>query len=166
MEKHNAPGDSNEGEIRRASSFTRHSSEQNAQSGPRAGSLAEGSHADQLGICNILAALLYGVSAGDFIEYTRHERRISEARQLGMYLANICLGIDYETIAHLANRDRTTVRYSIGRVEDRRENPQFDSVLVALETLVGCLQSRAVSDMIENGLNIDYNFVSHVPRAD
>lgn len=129
-------------------------------------SLAKATHADQLGICNMLAAILYGVSSRDFAPHRRQGRRTSEARQLGMYLANICLGVDYEAIARVANRDRTTVRYSIERVEDRRENPQYDSVLVALETLIGCLQDKEVADMIENGLDIDHKSIAHVPWAD
>lgn len=171
MEQESAPGkavpeENNGVENRSASPPGEHGSTARAGAPLRSASLAQSSLSDQLGICNMLAAILYGVSTRDFTAYTRNERRVNESRQLGMYLANICLGIAYEDIASVTNRDRTTVRYSIERVEDRRENPQFDSVLVALETLIGCFRNREVADMIENGLNIDYNLVSHVPRAD
>lgn len=132
----------------------------------RSVSLAQASSAEKLKVCNALAAMFYGVNPVSFEARTRHERRINEARQLGMYLTNICLGVDYEEIARVSNRDRTTVRYSIERVEDRRENPHFDSVLVIFETLIGCLQDREVTDMVENGLCIDYNIIAHVPEAE
>lgn len=158
------PAEGNEGEGGVASS----SDEQDAkvQALMRPGSLAQASPAEKLAVCNALAAMFYGVSSGDFEAHTRHERRINEARQLGMYLANTCLSVDYEEIGRVSRRDRTTVRYSIERVEDRRENPQFDSVLVVFETLIGCFQDREVADMIENGLHIDHDIIAYVPKAD
>lgn len=131
----------------------------------RSGSLEEAAGADKLDVCNILAGLLYGVSPRAFADYSRLGRHLIEARQLGLYLANTCLGLSYENIALAACRDRTTVRYSVERVEDRRENPKFDGVLMAIETLMGCLQDRNIADMIENGLDVDFERIAWVPLS-
>lgn len=125
--------------------------------------LSESSSAAKLDVCNILAGLLYGVRADSFDVYSRQERRVSEARQLGIYLANTCLGVSYEDIAVPARRDRTTVRYSVERVEDRRENPQFDMALVAMETFVGCLLDRDSVEMIKSGLQVDFDRIAWTP---
>lgn len=131
----------------------------------RSGSLEEAAGADKLDVCNILAGLLYGVNPGAFADYSRQGRHLSEARQLGLYLANTCLGLSFKTVSEVACRDRTTVRYSVERVEDRRENPKFDGVLMALETLIGCLQDGNIADMIENGLEIDFERIAWVPLS-
>lgn len=158
------PAEGNEGEGGVAPPSEEYGEE--AQALLRSESLAQAAPAEKLGVCNALAAMFYGVSSGDFEAHTRHERRINEARQLGMYLANTCLSVDYEEIGRVSRRDRTTVRYSIERVEDRRENPQFDSVLIAFETVIGCFQDREVADMIEKGLQIDHDIIAYVPKAD
>jgi hypothetical protein len=131
----------------------------------RSGALEEATAADKLDICNILAGLLYGVSPRAFADYSRHGRHLIEARQLGLYLANTCLSLSYEYVAEAARRDRTTVRYSVERVEDRRENLKFDAVLMAMETLIGCLRDQNVADMIENGLEVDFERIAWVPLS-
>lgn len=160
------PAEGNEEEGGAASSSDEQGEEAQAQALLRSGSLAQATPTEKLAVCNALAAMFYGVSSEDFEAHTRHERRINEARQLGMYLANTCLSVDYEEIGRVSRRDRTTVRYSIERVEDRRENPQFDSVLVAFETVIGCFQDREVADMIEKGLQIDHDIIAYIPKAD
>lgn len=127
--------------------------------------LSETSSMVKLDVCNILAGLLYGVKTDGFDTYSRQERRVNEARQLGIYLANTCLGVSYEDIALPARRDRSTVRYSIERVEDRRENPQFDMALVAIETFVGCLLDRDSVEMIRTGLQVDFDRIAWTPLA-
>ena len=161
-----SPRDPHDLENSVASSSTGAGSAPGVHSMVRPGSLTQASPAEKLGVCNALAAMFYGVSSEAFEARIRNERRINEARQLGMYLANTCLCVDYEEIARVSRRDRTTVRYSVERVEDRRENPQFDSVLVVFETLIACFQNREVADMIENGLHIDHDIVAYVPKAD
>lgn len=125
--------------------------------------LSETSSASKLDVCNILAGLLYGVKTDSFDMYSRQERRVNEARQLGVYLANTCLGLSYEDIAVPARRDRSTIRYGIERVEDRRENPQFDMALIAIETFVGCLLDRGSIEMIKSGLQVDFDRIAWMP---
>lgn len=128
--------------------------------------LGEASVADKVKIANELAALVYGVTPDQLGARVRRERRLSEARQLGMYLANVCLCVGYEDIALEIDRDRTTVRYGIEKVEDRRENPDFDELLLAVETLIGCLLDKQLAGMIEKGLGINHDLIAYNPETD
>jgi DnaA-like protein len=118
---------------------------------------------EKVKIASELAAMVYGVVFHHLQERVRSERRLTEARQLGMYIANVCLRVTYEEIAESIGRDRTTVRYGIEKVEERRENPLFDTLLIAIETLVGCLLKKEVAGMIENGLKIDHDLIAFCP---
>jgi chromosomal replication initiation ATPase DnaA len=61
------------------------------------------------------------------------------ARQSAMYLAHVVLGLRYSEIGRLFRRDRTTAAYACQLVEDRRDDPAIDRVLVTLEGLCGDL---------------------------
>lgn len=132
----------------------------------RFATLQEAEAAEKVAIANELAGLAYGIERGSFAERIRSERRLTEARQLAMYLANVSFGLRFEVIAQAMERDRATVRYGIEKVEDRRENPQFDMLLVALETLIGCLLDKEVSEAIEYGLHIDHDLIAFVPNTE
>lgn len=125
--------------------------------------LARTGISEKVEVANQLAALAYGVTEESFQRRVRSERRLTEARQLGMYLANVCFGIGFEDIGTVINRDRSTIRYGIEKVEDRRENPYFDTLLVALETLIGALMEEDIASVLANGLEIDHDLVAYVP---
>lgn len=127
--------------------------------------LADAPNAYKVRVCNELAALVYGIDIAAWSQRIRSERRLTEARQQGMYLANVCFGLGFEEIAEEITRDRTTVRYGVEKVEDRRENPHFEGVVLSLETLLACLVDRDVSDTILGGLDIDHDLIAYIPRA-
>lgn len=54
-------------------------------------------------------------------------------RQSGMYLARVSLGLTLSRAASLFGRDRTTAAYACRVIEDRRDDPGFDALLVAIE---------------------------------
>lgn len=58
---------------------------------------------------------------------------VAAARQTAMYLANVSFGLTFSEIGRLFSRDRTTVSYACGVVEDRRDDPTVDYALLALE---------------------------------
>lgn len=62
--------------------------------------------------------------------------RASRARQLAMYVANVVYGVGMSACARAFGRDRSTVSYACRRVEDERDDPQFDQRLEALERLI------------------------------
>lgn len=58
---------------------------------------------------------------------------VARARQLAMYLSHVVLGESLTSIGHAFGRDRTTVAYACGLIEDMRDDPQFDQDVSALE---------------------------------
>lgn len=60
---------------------------------------------------------------------SRRAARISEARQIGMYLAHTVLRRSMTRVGHVFGRDRTTVRHACARVEDMRDRAGMDLAL-------------------------------------
>jgi chromosomal replication initiation ATPase DnaA len=50
-----------------------------------------------------------------------------------MYLCHVAFEMSLARVASAFDRDRSTVGYACHSVEDRRENPQFDAWVDALE---------------------------------
>jgi chromosomal replication initiation ATPase DnaA len=65
----------------------------------------------------------------------------ARARQLAMYLCHVALGRSLQEVGEVFGRDRTTVSYACGLMEDMRDDRGFDDAVAALElrieTLVG-----------------------------
>jgi len=66
----------------------------------------------------------------------RRKAPIAHARQLAMYLAHILLGRTLTEVGQLFGRDRTTVAYACARIEDKRDEPEFDEYVIGLECLL------------------------------
>lgn len=64
---------------------------------------------------------------------SRDSRPIARARQLAMYLAHVILGETLTSIGQAFGRDRTTVSYACGLIEDMRDDATFDAEVSALE---------------------------------
>lgn len=58
---------------------------------------------------------------------------VARARQMVMYLAHVVDGVPQAEIAQAFGRDRTAVGYAVRVVEDLRDDPAIDAMLVALE---------------------------------
>ena len=58
------------------------------------------------------------------------------ARQTGMYLARVALGMTLSKAGHLFRRDRTTASHACRLVEDWRDDPGFDALVNAMERFV------------------------------
>ncbi|PXA99382.1 chromosomal replication initiator DnaA [Nostoc sp. 3335mG] len=91
---------------------------------------------------NHLAAVLTLVSAERkvpirlLVHASRCRADTSRARQLAMYLAHVAKGISLTAIGEAFGRDRTTVSYACGLIEDLRDDPAFDAELDRLEALL------------------------------
>ena len=57
----------------------------------------------------------------------------SQARHLAMYLSHVVLGRSLVEIGDEFGRDRTTVSYACGQIEDLRDDPAFDAEVTRLE---------------------------------
>jgi chromosomal replication initiation ATPase DnaA len=67
---------------------------------------------------------------------TRGRHDIALARQTGMYLARIALGMTLADAGLLFGRDRTTAAHACRLVEDLRDDPRFDAMLDLMEAFV------------------------------
>jgi chromosomal replication initiation ATPase DnaA len=66
----------------------------------------------------------------------RCDSRVAAARQLAMYLAHVMLSRSQMQIGRLFDRDRTTVCHACWVIEDRRDDPQFDSDVCEIEDVI------------------------------
>lgn len=80
-------------------------------------------------------SVMLQVPLRDILGKTR-SARASRARQVAIYAANVFYGVGMTACARAFGRDRSTVSYSCRRVEDERDDPEFDRRLDALESLI------------------------------
>jgi chromosomal replication initiation ATPase DnaA len=78
----------------------------------------------------------FAVRRDDLHAATRGRCDIAFARQTGMYLARVALGMTLSEAGHLFGRDRTTVSHACRIVEDLRDDPGFDALLHQMESFV------------------------------
>jgi hypothetical protein len=78
----------------------------------------------------------FEVDRDDLCQSSRGRSKVAFARQTAMYLARVTLGRTLADAALLVGRDRTTAAHACRVVEDRRDDPGFDSLLDAMEIFV------------------------------
>jgi hypothetical protein len=78
----------------------------------------------------------FTVGRDDLCAATRGRCDIAFARQTGMYLARVALGMTLSDAGLLFGRDRTTASHACRLVEDLRDDPGFDTLLDAMEAFV------------------------------
>jgi chromosomal replication initiation ATPase DnaA len=83
-----------------------------------------------------IVADAFDIRPGDLIGDTRGCAKVALARQTGMYLARVCLGLTLSQAASLFGRDRTTAAHACRVIEDRRDDRGFDERLDAIEKLL------------------------------
>jgi len=79
---------------------------------------------------------MFQVSPDDLRAATRGRSDVALARQTGMYLARVTLGMTLADAGLLFARDRTTAAHACRLVEDLRDDVRFDALLDAIETFV------------------------------
>lgn len=80
-----------------------------------------------------LVARHNNVSVSSLLASSRSRKPIARARQLAMYLSHVVLGQSMTDVGSAFGRDRTTVSYACGLIEDLRDDPKFDADVSALE---------------------------------
>lgn len=90
-----------------------------------------------------LAASTSGVAACEVVSHRRSSRRVSTARQIGMYLAHTTAGLPLTKVAEYFGRDRTTAAHACRLIEDRRDDRKFDAELSELEDLLRAICGAA-----------------------
>jgi len=87
-------------------------------------------------IVELAVALSFKVSLMELRAPTRCRASVAFARQVAMYLMHVGCGFSLTEVGALFGRDRTTVSYACGIVEDRRDEPGFDCSLENLEVAI------------------------------
>jgi hypothetical protein len=84
-------------------------------------------------------AVAFEIETIDLRKPTRGRADTAFARQVAMYLAHVAYGLSLSDVGRVFQRDRTTVAYACGVVEDRRDDAAIDRTLDLLETVVARL---------------------------
>lgn len=77
-----------------------------------------------------------GISFDEISASTRRSAEAAFARQVAMYLCHVGVGLSLSRVAHAFGRDRSTIAHACRIIEDRRDVPQFDAWIGALEDSV------------------------------
>ena len=80
-----------------------------------------------------MVALATGVPAREIAAPTRARAPAAQARQIAMYLAHVVHSWPMSRVAIAFGRDRTTASHACHRIEDMRDDPEFDAKLSAME---------------------------------
>lgn len=75
-------------------------------------------------------------------------RHACHVRQISMYVCHVALQIPQHEIGQALGRDRTTVGHACHVVEDRRDDPDFDAFVSAVERM-----ARTVFGLAELGFH-------------
>lgn len=93
----------------------------------------------------IVCAVLRVASTG--IESPRRENAVvARARHVAMYLAHTSLSLTLAETGAAFGRDRTSVAYAMRRIEDARDAPAFDAMLLDMEDL-----ARTIGQVVTDG---------------
>ncbi len=84
------------------------------------------------GMLDICAAL-FNVSGRELRQTGRATAEVSRVRQIAMYVTHVSLGIAMHEVGRCFARDRTTVRHAVHLVEDLRDDPDFDRIVMTTE---------------------------------
>ena len=82
-----------------------------------------------------IVSAFFEVPIADIRRPTRAISPVCDARHVAMYLANVVFQISLSRMAPSFGRDRTSIAHAVRRVEDRRDDTEFDALLCRLEVL-------------------------------
>lgn len=85
-------------------------------------------------VTGLTAEMLVLAGGRSFIR--RDRRRVCHIRQISMYVCHVVLRLPQVEIAQAFGRDRSTVGHACSVIEDRRDDPDFDAFVTAIERLV------------------------------
>jgi chromosomal replication initiation ATPase DnaA len=77
-----------------------------------------------------------GVASAEIMTDEKGRPELCFARQVAMYLCYTAFEISLARVAATFERDRSTVSHGCHRIEDRRDEPQFDQWIESLEAMV------------------------------
>jgi chromosomal replication initiation ATPase DnaA len=84
------------------------------------------------GVGEVVAAAFHADEA-DLRGASRGEANVALARQVVVYLLHTRFGMSYSTAGACFARDRTTAAHACRKIEERREDVRFDTLIDCLE---------------------------------
>jgi chromosomal replication initiation ATPase DnaA len=91
---------------------------------------------EQTWLVQAAVAHVTGVALSDLCASTRRPPRAAFARQIAMYLSHVVFHMRLCDVARAFDRDRSTVVHAFRRIEELREDPEFDRTLAWLEAML------------------------------
>jgi chromosomal replication initiation ATPase DnaA len=92
-----------------------------------------------IALCGAAAAASLAIPQAEIAGRPK-KQRVARARQIAIYLAHVGFGLNYTHLGEAFDRDRTTIRHACFRIEDARDELNFDR---ALDFLEGALRLHA-----------------------
>jgi len=80
-----------------------------------------------------IVAALFSVCSKELRAPGRSSTAVSRVRQIGMYVAHVCLRLSMNDVGKGFGRDRTTVLHACHLIEDMRDEPEFDRIVAMTE---------------------------------
>ncbi len=78
----------------------------------------------------------FAISGRDMRSPERSRTEISRARQMGMYLAHVVVGLSLQEVGDGFQRERSTVAHACHVIEDLRDDEEFEEVLLMIEKII------------------------------
>jgi chromosomal replication initiation ATPase DnaA len=85
----------------------------------------------------------FGVSEEALYAAGRSSAHVSLARHTAMYLMHVVLRRNYSEVGAWFRRHRTSVFHACAKIEDRRDDPAFDTRIARLERALAVSQDAA-----------------------
>jgi chromosomal replication initiation ATPase DnaA len=85
----------------------------------------------------------FGISGRDIRSPGYARLEIARARQIGMYLAHVVIGLSLQEIGEGFQRDRSTVAHACHVIEDLRDDAEFEHVIAMLEKIIDSAFGRS-----------------------
>ena len=95
------------------------------------------------GVLRAIVAAAFGIRVETLQNGRRGRASVAFARQVAIYLAHTRLGLPYGRAGAVFGRDRTTAAHACRRVEERRDDPRFDTMIDYLEHAVDLVPNLA-----------------------
>jgi chromosomal replication initiation ATPase DnaA len=80
-----------------------------------------------------IVAALFNVCGKELRAPGRSPLAVARVRQVGMYVAHVCLHLSMNDVGRGFGRDRTTVLHACHLIEDLRDEPEFDRMVAMTE---------------------------------
>lgn len=95
-----------------------------------------GSTNEQVWLVQATVSHVMGVTLSDLCATTRRHPQAAFARQIAMYLCHIVFEMGISEAARAFGRDPSTVTHALRRIEELREDSEFDMSLTKIEAML------------------------------